>query len=212
MRSKNSKIVDIFSLFCEYDIEYVMLRGVSNLLPHNIDSGKDIDILVSKKDKDKVHSLLVKNYFFNDPRLSEYTYLYGVDRFRYYRNIFYGINIDICFQLTCSSLNNGEIVPLDKLIQNDVFKNVILNKKDPWKRELSLENQIVYEISYAFFNKSGDNRRLKSAFERFNPEMRKDVYVKLETIFFKFTPIIMKHIQENNCDEVYSKYMSFKEY
>lgn len=210
------KIEQIFSDFLSHEVDYVMLRGSADLLPDGLDSKKDIDILVSPKDQHKVHKILKKKFFFVDIRLSEFSYLYGVDRFRYYRNIFYRINIDICYQLTCQSLNSSkEVVPLDKSIQGDIFLNIDVDKKFQWKRQLSLDNQVIYELPYSLFNKYGDVGRLKSVCKKFltlDSDQRSRVEVKLGKIFFGFTPTLIRKLSDEKFESLYKDYKEYQEY
>jgi len=212
MMKRDEKIVEVFELLDESNVQYVMLRGISNLLPDQLNKGKDIDILVHKDDKLKVHKILRKLFFIIDPRLSEYTYLYGVTEFRYYRNFLHDIAIDICFELTCRSLNGGEIVPLDKAIQSNIFDNIIFDREFHWKRELSIENQMIYEISYAILNKDGSELALKNAYKTNDENILKSVEDKLEMVFFKFTPILMSLLKGSKYKDIYNSYLTFKEY
>jgi hypothetical protein len=212
MTNRDRKIIEIFELFDKAGIRYAMLRGVARLLPSQLDKKKDIDILVHKNDKLKLHKILRRGLFIIDPRLSEYTYLYGVTEFRYYRNFFHNIAIDVCFELTCQSLNEGEVVPLDKVIQNNAFDNLVVDREFNWKKELSVENQMIYEISYALLNKGGEEGVIQNAYKTNDKEILRKVENKLEMVFFKYTSTLMQLLKNSHYEEIYSSYLTFKEY
>ena len=208
--------IKLFEKMSAGSIEFLFLRNSHQLTDEMLSRGKDIDILVNPKDKPAAHQLLRANGFFVDPRFSVRPYLYGVDRFRYYRSLKSNLRIDICFQLTLESTNEQrEIVPLEKKFQVAAFSTAVVSGEFHWLKQLAPGLRLLYEVSYAMFNKRGDEEMLQKCFEAYSDlsEVEKSTLkMDLETVFFKFTPVLIQCIERGAASQLFNQYIKFRDY
>ena len=112
-----SKIIELFNKLNESKLDYILIRNIKNELPNNLIIGKDIDILVDHNQLDDLKSFLKENSFKEilHPHRSN-VFLYGVKKFKFYRNPDH-ILFDLNFELVCRSLDAGQWIPLDQVVQ-----------------------------------------------------------------------------------------------
>lgn len=210
-KNKAQLISDILRLFQDSNIRYILLRSSVNYNKKILTKWKDVDILVHPNDRLKADKILKKKLFIVDPRLSQNTYLYGVIPFRYYRNFFYQLSFDVCYQLTCQSLNNNEICPLHKDIQNSAFENA--QYVDDLIISLSDYDSIIYDLANVIFNKKGNSDilvNIKNKIKNINDI--KEFKDQLTLVFFNFTPKLIDIIQSGKLDSLYEEYIKHRDY
>ena len=212
--SKNS-IVNFFNLINKSNIDYILLRNISNELPDCLKEGKDIDLLINNIDKKKVQLFLEENNFRKIPHPHRNNiFLYGVNKFNFYKNTD-KVLLDINYQLACRSTDAGQWIPLDQTIQQSAWKDkkfVSINK-DFGYWALSSEDEFITLITRSIFDKNEFNqayiKRIQHLYQAINID---DVTLKLELIFFKYTPYLLDLIAQNKYDIIINDYLTFNQY
>ncbi|WP_456379213.1 nucleotidyltransferase family protein [Lutibacter sp.] len=205
-------IYNFFAIINDAKINYILLRNIDNELPEKLQLNKDIDLLVNEIDADKFQNLLVKNGWKQKKHpLGHFPFLYGIKPFQFYfKN---GIHLDICYQLSCRSLNKGEWFPLDMVIQEDLWKNKIEIADKPWKYRLTYEDEFVHLITRCVFDKKTFNKGYTDRLEELLVLINKEtVYHKFEVIFFKFSKIIFEMIEKKEYENIITNYLQYKNY
>jgi hypothetical protein len=212
----NKEIVNVFNLLNSQKIEYILLRNIDNELTDWLTVGKDIDILVHKKDELKFIDFFnlhgysaIKHPFRND------IFLYGSDKFEFKYNNNNNILFDLNFQILVKSLDAGQWIPLDNNIQLSAWKNKRLEQQENgisyWT--LCYEDEFICLVARSIFDKKefqeGYTKRIINLLPLID---RKSVISKLELIFFKFTPYLMKLIEKKRYPDIIKKYLAFREY
>ncbi len=209
-------IINIFKLLNKNKLNYILIRNINQELPHKLEVGKDIDILINKNEEKKFISFLKENSYKQLIHPFRYdTFLYGVNRleFRYKNNK--DILFDPNFQIIVRSFEAGQWIPLDQIIQKSAWENKRFHQQDSnfgyWT--LSYDDEFVCLVARCVFDKKefqdGYKKRIDELYSMINKE---DVLEKLNLIFFKFTPYIMELIKEKNYDNIIKNYLQFKEY
>lgn len=209
-------VVNIFNLLNQGGLKYILVRNINNELPAGIAVGKDIDILVKKQDEGRFCAFFDKNgYEAISHPFKDNIFLYGVDRFLFKYNNNNNILFDLNFQLAVRSLDAGQWIPLDQLIQKSAWKNRRFEQGENgfsyWS--LSYNDEFVCLVARSVF----DKRKFEQGYiDRINELYqfvdRNDVMAKLNLIFFKFTPCLMRLISDCNYHDIVSEHLSFMEY
>ena len=207
-------INELFKILEEGKIEFALLRNIDEELPDKLSVNKDIDIIVHPKDIEKLISTLRNNQWslvkhpwdFGD----NFTFLYSMDPFLFFKKN--QLHLDVCFQLACRSLNNGEWFPLDESIQDSIW----INKKKvdkPWNYVLSNEDYLIHLLTRSIFDKkeftTGYIVEIEKIFPNLDSEKLKE---KLELIFFKYTSILIKMIEGKDYKKIRSHYINYSNY
>lgn len=207
-------VLDVFSMLNKNQISYVLLRNIDKELPDNLNEDKDIDILVKREDKEKFQKVLYNNGFKNKIHPwdfgNNFVFLYAMDKLEFYSKG--KINLDICYQLCCRSINAKEWMPIDQMINNSVWENKKLNKNYDWY-ELSYEDELIHLLTRCIFDKgefnSGYRKRISELMRKVDMDAE---YKKLNVVFFKFTYKLVELIEKNEFDKIVNDYMTFTEY
>ena len=203
----------IFGLF-NNNIEYILLRNIDNKIPNRLELMSDIDILVNKSDTNKLSKLLTESgYYENNSHCSSDIYLYGVDKYRQF--IKNDVLLDIQFQLMARSLDAGQWIPLDQIIQESAWKNKRLEQRGNnfvyWT--LGYDDEFICLVVRSIFDKKEFQNGYKKNINKLFLMIDKDeVIKKLNMVFFKFTPYLMDMIERQDYDKVIINYLQFKEY
>ena len=209
-------LINIFNLLNQSGLNYLLLRNINNELPSNLKTGKDIDILIKKEDESKfVEFFLENNYKTIKHPLKYDVFLYGANRFEFKYNINNNILFDLNFQVVVRSLDAGQWVPLDQIIQESAWKNKRFEQQiaDFGYWTLSYDDEFISLLARSIFNKrefqKGYKKRITELFKLINKEV---VVKKLNMVFFKYTPCLMEMIEKQKFDEIITNYFKFKEY
>ena len=212
--NKNS-IVNFFKSINESKIDYILIRNISNEIPEFLQEGKDIDLLINYRDHEMVHLFLQKNNFKRIPHPHRNNiFLYGVNKFNFFINSDKVI-LDLNYQLACRSTDAGQWIPLDQTIQQSAWRNkkFITINKDFGYWSLSFEDEFITLITRSVFDKNEFNqpyvKRIRELYQSINI---KEVILKLELIFFKFTPYLLDLIDKDKYDIIVNHYLTFKDY
>lgn len=213
---QSDELKKIFNLLNEKNLNYILMRNINNELPTNLEVGKDIDILVSKSDEKKfIYFFHNNNYQTIDHPFKYDIFLYGVNRFEFKYNYNNNILFDLNCQIAVRSLDAGQWIPLDQTIQESAWKNKRFEQLNDdfgyWT--LSYEDEFICLIARSIFDKKEfQNGYIQRINELINLINKDDVVAKLNMVFFKFTPYLMKYIENQNYDEIIKNYLQFKEY
>lgn len=208
------EILNMFSMLNKNNISYVLLRNIDKELPDNLRENKDIDILVKREDKSKFQKVLYNNGY--KKRIhpwdfgNNFLFLYAMDKLEFYAKE--KVNLDICYQLCCRSINAKEWMPVDQLINNSVWENKRYNKQYGWY-ELSYEDELIHLLTRCIFDKGefslGYRKRILELMEKVSMD---DEYERLNVVFFKFSHKLIELIRKCEFDKIVDEYMTFTEY
>lgn len=213
---KSDELKNIFQLLNKSKLPYILMRNINTELPTSLEVGKDIDILVNKKDEKKLVEFFHKYSFDTIDHPFKYDiFLYGVDRFEFKCNNNNNILFDFNFQIAVRSLDAGQWIPLDQTIQESAWKNKRFEQQSEdfgyWT--LSYDDEFICLVVRSIFDKkefqSGYKKRIDELFDMINKE---EVIKKLNVVFFKFTPYLLDMVEKKNYDEIITNYLQFKEY
>jgi hypothetical protein len=207
-------IIELFNMLNQNKIEYVLLRNIGNELPNNYTSNKDIDILIHPNSKEKFHQRMKSNKWTQIKHPwdfgNNFVFLYAMDKFEMFTKD--NINLDVCFQLPCRSINKGEWMPLDQMIIDSVWENKYKHPEFNWY-QMCTEDQLVHLISRSIFDKKQFTDlyiiEIRALYKKANLE---DLTNKLNLVFFKYTPNLIKSIESNNFEIMVNDYMQFSDY
>lgn len=211
---KSTSILDFFDKVNASKIDYILVRNINNELPYALKIGKDIDLLVKYNDRKKITQFLTENHYkkINHPHKNG-IFLYGVKPFEMFINSD-NVLIDLNYQLTCRSLNAGEWLPLDQKIQVSAWKNRFFIKNNGLHCfRLGVDDEFVTLVARAIFDKGIFQTTYINEINEYLEKINKqNVIAKLELIFFKYTPLLLEQIQNNEYGSIIENYLSFKEY
>jgi len=195
-------------------IEWILLRNTNGELPKYLEVKKDIDILVRPENKAEIHALLLANRFseIQHPYANDIR-LYGVDPFRKYKNP-EGLLIDINFQAVVRSLDQGQWVPLDQAIQQELW---LKKQYVPFGAEQipmpADEDLFVLTLSRCIFDKKDftawHRDLLSQMLEKCDIEQLRK---KLDLVFFNFASRLIDLVSIGEFDEIIPSYLSFSDY
>jgi hypothetical protein len=207
-------VLRIFEILNKYDISYRLLRNTDNEIPDNLLIGKDIDIIVSYFERNRIIELLLREGMKLIPHpFRRDIKLYGVNEFDKLEDA-NGILLDINYEVVVHSLTDEYWIPLDKEIQLSVWKNsknVIISGVPITL--LCNEDLFIVTIARCIFDKKG--------FSMWHQEMLSELLLsldvhtvieKLELIFFKYSKRLINLIHNDDYDSIYEDYLSFKDY
>ena len=213
---QSEELIHIFTLLNDQKLHYILMRNINNELPDTLEIGKDIDILVYKKDEKKFIDFFNNNRYESIRHPFRYdTFLYGVDKFEFKYNNNNNILFDLNFQIAVRSLDAGQWIPLDQNIQESAWKNRRFEKisDDFGYWTLGREDEFISLVARSIFDKkefqSGYIKRINELIDLID---RENVIEKLNTVFFKFTPYLMRLLESNNYSDIIKKYLAFREY
>ena len=209
---KKQQIIDFFSILNNAGVEYILLRNINNELPTKLSVNKDIDLIIIEEDLHLLQVSLIQNNWREIPHPHHaLPFLYNMCPFKFYEKE--GLHIDICCQLCCRSLNNGEFFPLDMQIQRDIWLNKIATSNTPWKYRLSIEDEFLHLITRCIFDKKRFEeeyiKEINCLFTKCNKSVILD---KFEIVFFKFSKNLIKLIESELFNEIIDSYLKFQEY
>ncbi len=214
---QSSELINIFKLLNKQGLDYILMRNISNELPFSLEIGKDIDILVNKKDE-----IFFINFFHsNDYKTISHPFrndifLYGVDKFKFkYNNNNNNILFDLNFQVAVRSFDAGQWIPVNQIIQESVWKNKRFEKmnNDFGYWTFSYDDEFICLLARSIFDKKRFQRGyVKRINELFGLISKEEVIKKLNMVFFKFTPCLMQLIAKQDYQNIIKNYLTFKEY
>ena len=208
-------VVELFDALNDSAQEYILMRNNLNELPDQLETGKDIDILIRWVERDQFFATLDKLGYRNlhHPHY-ENVFLYGVKKYEFFQNPENGIIVDVHFDLACRSLNAGEWIPLDQEIQLSAWENrqlIQFERMKAWM--LGNEDLFVALIVRSVFDKKEFRIEYTAEIRRLLPLIqRNQVLEKLYLVFFKFAPLLLQMVEVGDFDHIVTTYMTYSDY
>ncbi len=208
-----NEIKKVFKLLNKNQVEYILMRNIDKELPNDLESGKDIDLLI--KDKKAIVKILNNNNFkkITHPHQNN-IFLYGVKKFEFHKND-KEVLFDLNFQIAVRSLDAGQWIPLDETIQISAWKNRRFEQQSEDFRywTLSYDDEFISLVARSIFDKKGFQNGYIKRINELQPLISKEEVVKkLNMVFFKFTPYLLEMIEKQEFDKIITNYLQFKEY
>lgn len=206
-----NRIVDFFELLNSHGLEYVLLRNIGEELPFRFAARKDIDLLVRSQCRSQFHQIISRDGWHSvDHPYRNSVFLYGMDKFDMFSDG--TINIDVSYQLCCRSVNDGEWVPLDQMINESVWKNRRRNDRNNWF-EMGPEDQLVHLVTRCIFDKGAFELGYTDSIEGLLSQIDLDALaLRLRLVFFKFAPVLLQSLRTRDYSTIVERYFQFSEY
>ena len=209
---KELELRSIFSLFKEKAIDYIVLRGFSEI-PDEVSYINDLDLLCSDKDKEKLSDLFKDlNYSFYEDSKNDNLYLYHALPHYHYRNKKKDIHIDIVFNLSYQSPNKGEWVSVHEEVQDSMVLNKISVERF-WVFQPSYLDEFIHLVCHSIFDKKEfrdkDINRINEIYVHI--DKKRTLYL-FNLIFFKYSLKLLEQIDKREYKNIRSNYLKFKDY
>lgn len=208
-------ICELFNDLNTSKIAYLLIRNIDNEISSNLNQGKDIDLLFKPSDKHLLKSFLASIGYkqIRHPHWNS-EYLYGVDKFQFYKNKKNGILIDAQFQLSCRSLDAGQWIPLDQVIQQSAWDNSItVSTTNIEYNTLSPVDELVTLIARAIFDKKCFPQSYINRITTLLHDLQhSQITHKLSLIFFQYTNSLLQQLDKGDFDKIILNYYQFKDY
>jgi hypothetical protein len=209
---KELELRSIFKLFEENSIDYIVLRGFTDI-PDKVSYTNDLDLLCSEKDKKKIALIFKKlDYSFYLDSKRNNLYLYHALPHFHYRNKKKDIHIDIVFNLSYRSPNKGEWVSVHEEIQESIWLNKVVVEQF-WLFQPSYLDEFIHLICHSVFDKKEfrqkDIQRINEIY--LHIDKRKVLYL-FNLIFFKYSSTLLEQIDSMEYDSIIPNYLKFKDY
>ncbi len=213
-----SVIQNYFESLNDSNVEYVLIKNIKSELPRNLKVGKDIDIIVSNNKIQEFECFQKEHRF----RRVEHPWgktrgwrnLYGLEEFEFWRRkekqgYFY---IDVAFSLACKGLMPYVWIPLDKKIQERLWKCKVWDEKNSWWIT-DFETRFVYLLVRSIFDKGHFSDDYIDEINALYSLVDLDV-VKglLETVFFNYSFRLLELISSGKYNEIKKDYINFYSY
>ena len=210
----SADIIKIFDRFNRSDLKYILLRNSYNELPDKLSIGKDIDILVDINSKSLFHNIMQDMHFrkIRHPFKSKER-LYGANLFEMYKNK-KGVLVDVNYEFCVQSLDKGQLIPLDKKIQLNIWKNF---KKVKYKNMnfnfMGNEEYFITMLSRLIYDKKEIDLWHKKELTRLLSIVDFDLVTCYSNlIFFKYTNKLLRSIKNKNFTDFFGSYLTFYDY
>lgn len=211
-------ITEFFHDINQFEIHYVLIKNIGGELPESLKDGKDIDILVLEEDKDEfTRQMVKKGYHTHTPPLGlehGWSFAYNLPEYQFWKKsgTDYNLYIDACFKLCCKSFMPKVWIPLDKKINEDIWKKRVWDEKNQWWT-LDERTELIYLLVRCVFDKRGFSPLYIAEIEQ-RKELLKDeeVLEKMRLVFFKFTDTLIRMIEEQKYESIIERYIAFSEY
>lgn len=211
-------IREFFKMLNQAEIRYVLIKNISDELPYALENGKDIDILVHSEDRITFDSIMRENGFVQQIHpcgtANGWRFGYSLEECEFWRrcNIEDELYIDVNFKLCCHSFIEKVWIPLDQVINSAVWDcRIFDSNKEWWKMDDG--TTLIYVIVRAIFDKHefrlGYIEEIEQRIEKLNDP---DVVMKLSKVFFKFTPTLIRMLNNGEYHKILSRYITFTDY
>ena len=220
MRCRNSQmILEVLSQLHMSEVPWILLFSKEygkhfNCLADLTAVDECIRILVRPNGAKAMHEYLrrqryelVRHPHKNDMRL------YGVGAFKMYRSK-NGILIDVSFQISVRSLDQGQWIPLDKVVQDSAWRNSRLQHLGAVPvRVLRNDDLIVSTLSRLIFDKKEiSDDHLSHLQQLLKNSNRESVLEKLRLVFFRYADHLLVKVENGECKDIVQDYLQFCNY
>ena len=213
----NSKIIhQFFNFLNTEEISYALIKNVGDELPHKLRVGKDIDIIVKSDSVERFHLIMpqiARKIIHPLGKEMGWRNIYGLDDFEFWRlKTADDIFIDVTTKLCCHSLMPQIWLPLDNLIQKDLWNNKLFNKEKGWWQ---LDENILF--TYLIIRCVFDKHKFTEIYTKEILIHRRNIstdivmtYLKLE--FFNFSETLLDLIDTCRFEDIIPSYLRFCKY
>ena len=169
-------------------------------------------MLVNESDELKFEKHMMQNGWKSIKHpLGHYPYLYGIKPFKFYHKN--KVNLDVCFQLSCRSMNKGEWFPLDMQIQEDLWLNKRQVHNRPWRYRLAKEDEVLHLVTRSVFDKNKFTNLYIDRIEELINEVDFEILnQKFKLVFFNYTRPLIDALKIRSYKNIIHNYVKFKEY
>lgn len=202
-----------FRTLQEEKIEYIVLRNHA-VIPAGITVDNDMDVLVRKKDKEKLRKTMRVLHFSHaiDSKY-ENSYFYGTLPHEHFFDYKKNIHIDVVFQLAYRSPNRGEWIPAHKEIQQSMWDNRINDNSFVGLWKPSPLDELLHIIAHCIFDKkkvaTTYEKRIYDLFAQVDHTTLRQL---LPHLFFNFSDDLIMYIQKKQLTGIFHNYISFRKY
>lgn len=207
---------DLFDVLNAASVKYAVLRDVDQQLQRSVPITSDIDLIVHPNDRHRFYQELRSIGYVRNKHPWDFghnfVFLYGMTPFDWFVRA--EVKVDIAYELSCRSLNRGEWIPLHADIQESVWATRKPPKNNTLWWTLSPENELVHLVTRAIFDKKGafnDSyiRRIQCLLALADIGL---VASHMQQVVFKFTPKLMKMLEEEKFSAIRTEFIRFSDY
>jgi len=209
---KEDTIIRVFEQLEKEGVNFVTLRGF-HIIPNNVSIQRDIDLLIQPQTIDIASKIFADFGFtcFNGAQPNE-QFLYETHPNLWFDHLKLDIRFDVVRELAYKSLNNNEMVPVDKKLQRTIFEDKRRVDKI-WKYMPSFEDEFVMLVCRCIFDKRTVpdlyKNRIEDIYQKLDP-VKKSEYCGL--VFQRYTPLLLSTVQKGESEVIFEKYVTFKDY
>lgn len=211
-------IISFFETLNDSKLRYVLVRNTGEELPYRLQDGKDIDLLIHHEDVPAFMKFMKQENFQRKippyGKLAGWNLAYQVHDFLFYKKKistcqFY---VDVCQELCCHSTMKNVWIPLDRKIQEDIWKNRWFDHERGWWC-LDEKTAMIAYLTKAIFDKCQFSPEyIESIESRLYLLDDMETREKFELIFFKYTERLIEMLKREEFDKIIIDYYGFKNY
>jgi len=211
-------ILQFFEKLSASGLLYVIIKNVSGELPYHLKDGKDIDILVHESCMGQFENFMAENNFERQTppngRDHGWNFAYQLPEYQFWKLKEDGFTfyIDASFKLSCKSLTPRTWIPLDKCINDDIWRK---REYDPVHRLWMMDDEtvLIYLLVRSVFDKREFRDGYIEGIEARKPLLQKtDVQQKLSKVFFNYTGVLTGRVMDGKYDGIIGDYLQFTDY
>lgn len=198
------------------NVTYVIIKNIGDELPSHLAPGKDIDIIVHKDSMNAFHDYMkpiARRIIHPFGKEHGYQNIYGLEEFEKWRlNTADDLLIDVSNKLCCQSVMPKIWLPVDNLIQRDMWENRVFDKNKNWWR---IDDNILfsYLLIRCVFDKHFFPDLYIKEIEKVRPIIDMETVMSyLKLVFFKFSPTLIDLIDKKKYQSIIPSYFKFKNY
>lgn len=214
-----SKYVDeLFSVLNHSMIRYVLIKNIADELPYALKNGKDIDILVHPKDQEAFSRLMLENHYVRTVHPvgegNGWRFAYSLEPSEFWKRVDISdeLYIDVNFRLCCHSFSEKTWIPLDRIINVDVWEHRRFDVDRQWWR-MDDDTTLIYLIVRSVFDKQIFRMEYIREIEKLAGRLQQqEVKEKLSLIFFNFTTRLIELLRCKKYSEILHEYVTFIDY
>lgn len=202
----------------QFGIQYVLIKNVGGELPESLQDGKDIDILVLEEDKELFTQQMIQHdYQMQTHPLGiehGWAFAYNLPEYQFWKKAGteYELYIDAAFKLCCKSFMPKVWIPLDKKINEDIWKNRVWDEENQWWA-MDEHTELIYLLVRCIFDKHEFSEVYIDEIEQRKHLLQdQQVIEKLRLVFFRFTDTLIRMVEAGEYKSIIQNYIAFSDY
>ncbi len=206
-------ILEFLKLLNSSDIKYVLIKNDDDAIPYKVESDNDIDFLIHPDDYSELIEIGTANGY--EKRVGESCKRYFLEQLR--EDILF--KKEDCYfhfyeALACSPLTNmGNCkMALERSVQSHIWENRIWDENKQWwiMDDISI---LLYLIVRSVFDKQEFKPKYIREIEKRAELVEDEAFIRLaKTVFFGYTPKMIKLIKEKKYSQILGDYLSYTLY